>query len=355
MKKGWVVLESGGVFEGEWLGGQPQAGELVFNTSHFGYEEISTDPSYFNQIVIMTSPMQGNYGVTPSDWESKKPHISGFVALDIQNSFRDHEWIKTLSYFGTPILQGVDTRKIVLSIRSLGATWGALVDDPTQEGAFVKAKALIQEKKKVDEDWPNLVSRKSLEIRRGTVSNGPRVAIIDYGCKENIVREVAAISSEVGIFPSRTTAREIQDWAPHGILLSNGPGDPEKVQQSLETIKGLLGWRPIFGICMGHQLLSLALGARTFKMPFGHRGGNHPVRDELLKQIYMTSQNHGYAVKSETIPSGVRVTHTNLYDGTVEGIECFEKKCFSVQYHPESHPGPNEASQLFGFFRNLLT
>ncbi len=355
MNKGFLVLENGAFFEGEWLGGKGRAGEVVFNTSHTGYEEMATDPSYFSQIIVAAAPMQGNYGVDAAVWESSKIHIHGFIALEIQNTARENTWIKTLQKHEVPILHRVDTRKLVLKLRSAGTPWGALVQAESAEEAQVLAAKLIAKNKEVELDWAYLVSRKAVEYRDGDNSSGPRIAILDFGCKENIIRETVKRASKVGIFPSRTSSREIREFEPHGVILANGPGDPKEVKVAVGTIKELLGWKPIFGICMGHQLLSLALGGDTYKLRFGHRGTNHPVDDKLVGQIYMTSQNHGYAVDAKSLPPDVEVTHINLYDNTVAGIQCKAKKCFSVQYHPENCPGPREATILFDYFFKSLT
>lgn len=354
MNKGFLVLESGETYEGTWRGGQPRAAEIVFNTSHGGYEEIATDPSYFSQIMVMTAPMQGNYGVERETWESRQMWIDGFISLEMQSTARDSSWCAQLTGAGIPVLTDLDTRKIVLRLRDLGTPWGALVDADDAEAARKKAGELIAKKKQLDPDWVYLVSRREVEIRKGAVAGGPRVAVLDLGCKENTIRELVARGSEVAVFPSRTPERVIRDWSPDGIMLSNGPGDPELVKDATETVRALLGWKPIFGICMGNQILARALGAKTYKLKFGHRGGNHPVRDMLLNEIYVTSQNHGYAVDAKTLPSDTKVTHVNLNDNTVEGIECQAKKAFSVQYHPESHPGPNDAVRLFDFFLSRL-
>lgn len=352
---GFLILENGEGFEGKWLGGVPKAGEVVFNTSHSGYEEIATDPSYFSQIVIMTAPMQGNYGSFLNQSESSSIHLQGFIALDIQKSAREQRWLRRLIDNGTPVLTDLDTRHIVLKIREQGTPWGALVQADTMEKAKEKAFQIIRLQKGLGEDWGHLVSRKVVEDRRGELIKGPRVAVIDFGVKENILREVMRFSSEVRVFPVRTSAREIQEWEPQGILLSNGPGDPGLIQKAVPTVRELLGWRPIFGICMGHQILSLALGGKTYKLRFGHRGSNHPVKDEILNEIYMTSQNHGYAVAPDSLPSEVVKSHWNLYDKTLEGIEMKSRKCMSVQFHPESHPGPRDPVRLFDYFRESLT
>jgi carbamoyl-phosphate synthase small subunit len=354
MNKGFLILESGEAYQGVWRGGQPRAGEVVFNTSHSGYEEIATDPSYYSQIMVMTAPMQGNYGVERATWESSQMWIDGFVSLEIQNSKRDSSWNDQLAASGIPVLTDLDTRQIVMKLRSNGTPWGALVPASSSEEARSLAKVLIDEKKKKDIDWVYAVTRRDVEIRKGAKQNGPRVAIIDYGVKENTLRELQAGTSEVAIFPSRTPEKIIRDWNPSGLMLSNGPGNPADVKEAVETVRALMGWKPMFGICMGTQIMALALGGKTYKLPFGHRGGNHPVKDHLLNEIYVTSQNHGYCVDGASLPSSARVTHENLNDKTVEGIECASKKCFSVQYHPESHPGPHEARKLFDFFLNGL-
>lgn len=352
MKKGYLVLESGEIYEGRWRGGLPRAGEVVFNTSHSGYEEISTDPSYFGQIMVMTAPMQGNYGVSRDAWESRQMWLEGFISLEVQESARDASWLRQLDTAGIPVLTDLDTRRIVLRLRDLGTPWGALVRADDEDQARRQALSLIQEKKQIDPDWVFAVSRPEIEVLKGELANGPRIAVMDYGTKHNILRELRRRCSEVAIFPSRTPEGVVRDWNPSGLLLSNGPGNPAAVKEAVATVRALLGWKPVFGICMGNQILSLALGAKTYRLKFGHRGGNHPVQDALLNEIYVTSQNHGYAVDENSLPSDVRVTHWNLNDQTVEGIECSTKTCFGVQYHPESHPGPHEARKLFDYFLN---
>ncbi len=354
LEQGYLVLETGEIFPGKWRGGSSRAGEVVFNTSHAGYEEIATDPSYFGQIMIMTAPMQGNYGAQRSTWESSRMWFDGFVSLEIQESERDASWLKQLTAADIPVLTDLDTRQVVLRIRDLGTPWGALVTARDPESAKTLAQELILRRKSGEKDWVHQVTRREVEIRKGAVDHGPRVAVLDYGCKENTLRELLSRCSEVAVFPSRTLERVIRDYAPSGIMLSNGPGDPADVKTATETVRDLIGWRPIFGICMGNQILARALGASTYKLKFGHRGGNHPVRDLLLEEIYVTSQNHGYCVDSKTLPSDARVTHVNLNDQTLEGFECPKRKCFSVQYHPESRPGPNDARRLFDYFINSL-
>lgn len=348
--RGWLVLESGEVFPGRWGGGCERAGEVVFNTSHSGYEEMATDPSYFNQILVLTAPMQGNYGVSKDFWESRRLWIQGFVCLENQTSSRDTSWADRLKEYDIPLLTEVNTRKLVLHLRSKGTSWGALVQAESEDQARSKAQEFIEAHKKGDLDWVHAVSRSQVEDFVGERPQGPKIAVLDLGCKQNSIRELQKRSKEVRVFPVRTSAEEIKAWKPDGILLSNGPGDPAQVQQVVETVRSLLGWRFIFGICMGHQILGQALGAKTFRLKFGHRGSNHPIQDRLLGRIYMTSQNHSYALVEDSLPTGVQVTHTNLNDGTISGIYYPEQKCMSVQFHPESHPGPHEAVELFDFF-----
>lgn len=355
---GYLVLETGEVFEGVWshLGSSEAVGEVVFNTSHHGFEEIATDPSYYSQILVMTAPMQGNYGSDPAArWESRQLWIRGFCCVEMQRSERESSWLKQLEKSRVPVLSDLDTRKLVIRLREKGTPWGAMVVADSPKQAESLARERIREEKaklasKDGKDWVYQVTRPTAEKIPGSRSGGPRVAVLDLGVKENTLRELSKRCSEVMVFPSRVLARTVQEYEPDGILLSNGPGDPKDVVGTTETVRQLLGWRPIFGICMGNQILALALNGSTKPLKFGHRGGNHPVRDELLGEIYVTSQNHGYVVDAASLDSSTRVTHWNLYDKTVEGIECASKKCFSVQYHPESRPGPHDASKLFDLF-----
>ncbi len=346
----FLVLDSGECFPGVWHGGQERAGEVVFNTSHSGYEEMATDPSYFQQILMITAPMQGNYGVDASIWESRKLWISGFVCLVMQESQRERGWVDRLKEHSIPTMSEVDTRTLTLTLRERGTCWGAMVKGSDQEDARKRAKALISEAQRGPGDWVNAVSRNSVEDLKGLLSQGPKVAVLDFGCKENSLRELQSRCSALRVFPSRTPAEEVMAWGPDGVFLSNGPGDPAKVVQAAETVQALLGKKFIFGICMGHQILARALGAKTYRLKFGHRGANHPIRDELLNRVYVTSQNHGYAVDRETLPKGVRVTHINLNDGSVAGIFSESSRCLGVQFHPESRPGPHDAEALFDFF-----
>lgn len=349
--KAYLVLESGLIFKGT-LENQisETAGEVVFNTSHFGYEEIATDPSYYKQIVVMTSPMQGNYGADNAVWESSKVHIKGFVCLQMQKSTRDQSWLNQLTSANVPVISELDTRKLVGHLRTTGTVWGAIVQSSTDEQAILKARQLIASERDCAKDWVWAVSQKEILTHHGQDVKGPHIGMVDFGYKKNILRELLNRSSRVTVFPSRVTAQQILDHKVDGVLLSNGPGDPADVEQAPQMIRQLVGHKPIFGICMGHQVLALALGAKTYKLKFGHRGANHPIKDLLLDQVYISSQNHGYAVEATSLPTVVQITHRNLNDQTVAGYYSEEKNILGIQYHPESCPGPHDAQGLFDFF-----
>lgn len=358
IEKAFLVLEDGSVFDGVLQSDvktiEEKAGEVVFNTAHAGYEEIATDPSYFSQIMVMTAPMQGNYGAHSEVWESDRLWIQGFVCVQMQNTPREKSWLNRLNEHRVPVLSEVDTRRLVLQLRSQGTPWGAIVRADSENMAREKALELIKSQKNIDKDWAYLCSRKQIQDQKGENPKGPRVAVLDFGCKENIIRELRQRCSQIRIFPSRTEARVIAEWSPNALMLTNGPGDPADVQKAPETVKKFIGKIPVFGICMGHQILSLALGAKTYRMKFGHRGANHPIKDDLLQKIYMSSQNHGYAVDEATLPKDVKVMQRNLNDQTVAGIYSETLNCLGIQYHPESHPGPHEAVGLFDFFVNTM-
>jgi carbamoyl-phosphate synthase small subunit len=352
-RQGFLVLEDGLVFPGLLRAREIQAGEVVFNTSHSGYEEIATDPSYHHQIVVMTAPQQGNYGIDRNVWQSDRLWIRGFVALDIQESPQEHSWLSLLEGHGVPAFKNVDTRSLVLHLREKGSRWGALVPHDDKDAAVREGLNFIERVRVVEnEDWTVAASCTERIELEGKTPSGPFTALMDFGCKQNILENCVRLSRKVVRLPAATKLDEINTLNPDVIVLSNGPGDPGKVP--LDTIKALLGTRPILGICMGHQLLGRALGGNTYKLKFGHRGGNHPVKDLLTGRIYVTSQNHGYAIDKDSLPSDVEVTHINLNDQTVSGIRSLAKRCWGVQFHPESHPGPHEAQEIFDqFFREI--
>jgi len=358
---GYLILEDGRTFEGEGWGYRGvRTGEVVFNTSMTGYQEIITDPSYAEQIVVMTVPHVGNYGVTSSDDESRRPHVHGFVVRELSRVVSNHRADGDLgSYMDSakvPGISRVDTRAITRHIRSKGAMRGIVGNDGT---SVEQLKALL-------DDYAGLAGldlagrvtcRRSYEFMPETKPLYHVVAV-DFGIKRNITRLLAARGpAKVTVVPARTSAAQILALKPDGVLLSNGPGDPEPVASyAAEMVRGLLGKVPVMGICMGMQVLGLALGGQTFKLKFGHRGGNQPVKNLRTGVVEITAQNHGFAVDSKSIPdSKVEVTHLNLNDDTLEGFRCKDVPAFAVQYHPEASPGPHDAAYLFDDFYALIS
>lgn len=328
--------------------------ELVFNTSPVGYQEIMSDPSYTDQFVTMAYPLIGNYGINKDDYETKHPTIGGFVVRDYNDepsNFRcGKTFSETLKELGIPGITGVDTREIVRKIRNVG-TKKALITDAT---TTVEEGLKIIEGTELKPDAVSRVSRKFVE-NYITVGAKYHIAALDFGMKENILRSFLNKGCSVTVFPWNATAEDVEAVRPDGIFLSNGPGDPEDVKEAIELVRALRGKYPIFGICLGHQIISLACGAKTYKLKFGHRGGNHPVKDLETGRTDITSQNHSYAVDEKTLDgTGLVVTHKNLLDNTVEGVRCSKDRIFSVQYHPESCPGPHDASYLFDEFLSLM-
>lgn len=328
--------------------------ELVFNTSPVGYQEIMSDPSYTDQFVTMAYPLIGNYGINKDDYETKHPTIGGFVVRDYNDepsNFRcGKTFSQTLKELGIPGITGVDTREIVRKIRN-GGTKKALITDVT---TTVEEGLKIIEETELKPDAVSRVSRKFVE-NYITVGAKYHIAALDFGMKENILRSFLNKGCSVTVFPWNATAEDVEAVRPDGIFLSNGPGDPEDVREAIELVRTLRGKYPIFGICLGHQIISLACGAKTYKLKFGHRGGNHPVKDLETGRTDITSQNHSYAVDEKTLDgTGLVVTHKNLLDNTVEGVRCSKDRIFSVQYHPESCPGPHDASYLFDEFLSLM-
>lgn len=350
-----IVLENGMEFYGWGFGADKEAiNEIVFNTSMAGYQEIISDPSYTDQMVCMTYPLIGNYGMTDEDYETRVPTMGGLIVREYNDLPSNFRYTKTLSEvlveYDIPAISGVDTRKITRIIRDEGSQKVMIcgADVPLEE-AVKKVREYV-----IPTDMVSRVSCKKRWYSR-TPNHKYDVVAIDCGIKLNIVRKLNEKGCNVTVVPYNTTADEIMKMNPDGLFLSNGPGNPEDVQPVIEVVKELNGKLPIFGICLGHQMISLALGAKTFKMKFGHRGGNHPVMNMETGKIEITSQNHSYAVDVDSLKdTPLELTHKNLLDNTAEGVECMEKKIFSVQYHPESAPGPQDSAYLFDKFISLM-
>src|SRR3972149_3274183 len=354
-----LALEDGKVFEGSSFGaGGEHWGEVVFNTSMTGYQEILTDPSYQGQIVTMTYPLIGNYGINPEDIEAARPCLSGFIVKEYVAHHSNWRATESLDHYlekqGVVGIHAIDTRALTKHIRNAGAQAGLISTADLDEKRLVKKAR----------EAPGLIGRdlvgevtcdKPYPWTNGSQpSHGPHVIVYDYGVKRNILRRLVEAGCRVTVVPARTSAKEALDLQPDGILLSNGPGDPEGVTYAIETVRELIGHKPIFGICLGHQILGLALGGKTYKLKFGHHGGNQPVMDLTTRKIEITTQNHGFAVDVDSIGDEMELTHINLNDRTVEGMRHRRLPIFSVQYHPEASPGPHDARYLFGRFVKLM-
>jgi carbamoyl-phosphate synthase small subunit len=358
VRESHLVLADGSVFEGEAIGADPDggfaAGEVVFNTVLSGYQEVITDPSYAGQIITFTSTHIGNYGVNLTDFESRRPFCRGVVVRELAR--RRSNWRSEadldglLRRYGIPGIAGIDTRRLTRLLRDTGAMPGAF---GTAGESTLRAAAAAE----AGTDGIDLVAQvttpTSYTVGGGTARR--RLVAYDFGIKHSILRSLSALGS-VEVVPASTTAAEVLARRPHGVFLSNGPGDPAQVGYAVEAIRGLLGEVPVFGICLGHQLMSLAIGGTTYKLPFGHHGGNHPVRHEATGHVEITSQNHNFCVDPASLPGRATVTHVNLNDHTVEGMALSGggAPAFSVQYHPEAGPGPHDARYLFATFERLL-
>ncbi|MBI1352995.1 MAG: glutamine-hydrolyzing carbamoyl-phosphate synthase small subunit [Acidobacteria bacterium] len=366
-----LALEDGRVFRGVGIGARAErGGEVVFNTGMTGYQEIFTDPSYSGQIVVLTYPQIGNYGANEQDGESSRPYIEGLVVREfskISSNWRSKERADDyLAYHDIPILGEIDTRALVRHLRDHGAQRGVISSlDLDVDSLVAKARALPT---MAGLDLASKVSvAKPYEWRQGVTPCSPsqlvdepgeprfHVVAYDFGIKRNILRRLVQIGARVTVVPAHTKAEDVMAMRPDGVFISNGPGDPEPLDAQAFQIRQMVGRVPIFGICLGHQVLGLALGGKTFKLKFGHHGCNHPVRNELTGQVEITSQNHGFCVDPDSLPAGsTEVTHINLNDQTVEGFRSTKDPLFCVQYHPEAAPGPHDSRYLFDDFRTLM-
>ncbi|ALC91050.1 carbamoyl phosphate synthase small subunit [Bacillus sp. FJAT-18017] len=348
-----LILEDGSIFIGEAFGDLSEAkGEVVFNTGMTGYQEILSDPSYCRQLVVLTYPLIGNYGINRDDFESINPSISALIVketADFPSNWRNemtlNEYLKMKKI---PGLKGIDTRRLTRAIREHGTMKGAICGVDSDPG---KVTAELRNEQ-IPTDQVKEVSTKNPYPSPG---RGNRVVLVDFGMKHGILRELNQRGCDVTVVPYNMTAEEILQMRPDGIMLSNGPGDPKDVPEAIQMLKGVLGKVPVFGICLGHQLFALACGADTEKMPFGHRGSNHPVKELSTGKISITSQNHGYAVKEGSLThTELEITHIALNDGSIEGLRHKTLPAFTVQYHPEASPGPEDANALFDQFMEII-
>jgi len=371
-RKAILVLEDGSAYEGEAFGAKSTTyGEVVFSTSMTGYQEMLTDPSYAGQILVPTYPLIGNYGINESDFESRQIQVRGFVVREYcprpshwQSTRTLHEFL--LAY-GIPGISSIDTRALTRRLRSVGAMMGVLSSEMTIEEASEELKRLprydsvnfvhqvsTDKAYKWQSSMPATANLPSLSLRGASATKQYHIAVIDYGLKYNILRILSQLGCRASAIPCTASAKDILALNPDGIVLSPGPGDPALLDDIAKTVGKLIGKKPIMGICLGHQLIGKALGAKTFKLKFGHRGGNHPVRDLATGRVYITAQNHGYAIDADTLKEGLEVSHINLNDGTVEGLRHRDLPILSIQYHSEASPGPLDNMYLFERFLDMV-
>jgi carbamoyl-phosphate synthase small subunit len=375
-KKAILVLEDGSVYEGHSFGTRATTyGEVVFNTSMTGYQEMLTDPSYAGQILVPTYPLIGNYGINESDFESRQIQVRGFVVREYcpqpshwQSTRTLHEFL--LAY-GIPGISDIDTRALTRHLRSSGVMMGILSSEMTIEEASEELKSLPrydsvnfvrQVSTEKSYEWQSnapatvnlIISPLKGEIKGEGETKQSHIVVIDYGLKYNILRILSKLGCRATAIPCTASAKDILALKPDGIVLSPGPGDPALLDDIVETVRNLIGKKPIMGICLGHQFIGRALGAKTFKLKFGHRGGNHPVRDLATRRVYITAQNHGYAIDADTLKGGLEVSHINLNDGTVEGLRHRDLPILSIQYHSEASPGPLDNMYLFERFLEMV-
>ncbi|HEX8465988.1 MAG TPA: glutamine-hydrolyzing carbamoyl-phosphate synthase small subunit [Abditibacterium sp.] len=367
--KATLIFIDGTTFEGRSVGATGTAtGEVVFNTSMTGYQEILTDPSYAGQLVALTYPIIGSYGVTSRDIESSGPQVAGFIVREMSeipsNYASQGSGDNYLIQNNIVAIEGIDVRALVLKLRSAGVMLGMITTEHTAEEGLETLKNLPEYdagtyarevSTKEAYFWDAEANQPSEFIPQPSAK--PRVVVLDYGAKFNILRELSSRGLEVVVLPCGASKAEIQAQNPDGIMLANGPGDPRSLQSEVEVIQQLMAEnpsQPMFGICLGHQLLGRALGGETYKLKFGHRGANHPVKDLTTGKVHITSQNHGYALEADSLPAEVEVTHLNLNDGTIEGLKHATRPVFSVQYHPEASPGPKDNAYLFDRFAELV-
>ncbi|SFP05491.1 carbamoyl phosphate synthase small subunit [Salibacterium halotolerans] len=348
-----LMLENGTIFTGEALGStRSTTGEVVFNTSMTGYQEILSDPSYCDQIITLTYPLIGNYGINRDDFETLQPAAGGLIVKEsahhpsnFRSAARLDDWLKDKDI---PAISRIDTRMLTRVIRKHGTLHGRMFNVEEDENEILEELRALQPTR-------NKVKKVSTRTAYHAPGTGRRVVLMDYGAKHGISRNLIQRGCDVFVMPYDTPAKEIFELNPDGIMLSNGPGDPEDVPEAVDTLKAVLGHIPIFGICLGHQLLSLACGASSSKLTFGHRGANHPVKDVRTGRVDMTSQNHGYTIDRQSLMgTDLQLTHVNVNDGTVEGVAHNEYPAFSVQYHPEASPGPEDSNNLFDEFMKMM-